>query len=238
MRADAQPQSAPLTSPKVKRPDPGGDQHDTEGSGRSVEWPGTSGRRRQPTTRAATPTGRLTRNTQRQLAATSRPPTTGPTAAARPPTAVQARTAPDPAPGILVGGEHQTQRGGGQQGGAGRLDHPEADQHSDAGRGRTGHRGGGEHRHTQQEGSVPSVTVGEATEEHQQRRVHDGVGVEHPRQLPQVRGVQVPGDLGQRHVDDEQVQAGQHHPGAHDQQHPRRRGLGPPGRRLGTSHST
>ena len=63
-------------------------------SGRGTGWPGTSGSRRQPTTRAAIPIGTLTRNTQRQLAATSRPPITGPKAAATPPVAVQARTAP------------------------------------------------------------------------------------------------------------------------------------------------
>jgi hypothetical protein len=44
--------------------------------------------------RAVIPTGTLTRKTHRQLAATSRPPTTGPTAADMPPTAVHARTAP------------------------------------------------------------------------------------------------------------------------------------------------
>jgi len=37
--------------------------------------------------------GTLTKNTQRQLMATSNPPTTGPRAAARPPVAVQVRTA-------------------------------------------------------------------------------------------------------------------------------------------------
>ena len=69
--------------------------------------------------------------------------------------------------------------------------------------------------HAEEKGAVAAVTVGEAPEEHQQRRVDDGVPVEHPRQLAQVRGVEVPGDLGQGHVDDEQVEAGQHHPGAH-----------------------
>ena len=48
---------------------------------------------RQPAISAATPIGRFTKNTHRQLAATSRPPTAGPSAAARPPTAVQVRTA-------------------------------------------------------------------------------------------------------------------------------------------------
>ena len=41
---------------------------------------------------AKIPTGTLTRKTQRQLAVTSRPPSTGPVAAASPATADQIRT--------------------------------------------------------------------------------------------------------------------------------------------------
>lgn len=50
----------------------------------------TSRSTRQPATSAAKPTGTLTRNTQRQLACTSRPPSGGPAAAAIPPTAAHA----------------------------------------------------------------------------------------------------------------------------------------------------
>ncbi len=74
-------------------------------------------------------------------------------------------------------------------------------------------------RHAEQKGAVAAVTVGEAAEEDQQRRVDDGVAVEDPRQLAQVRGVEIPGDLGQGHVDDEEVEAGQDHAGAHDHEH-------------------
>src|SRR6202034_3555321 len=61
--------------------------------GRGAWWPGMCGRCRHPTARAMIPTGTLTRNTHLQLMATSRPPTTGPRAAATPPVAVQVRTA-------------------------------------------------------------------------------------------------------------------------------------------------
>jgi hypothetical protein len=51
-----------------------------------------SGTTRRAATSATIPTGRFTRNTQRQLAVTSRPPNTGPAAAASPATADQIRT--------------------------------------------------------------------------------------------------------------------------------------------------
>jgi len=94
IRGEAQPQSDPLTSPKVRSATPEVASTTPSGSGLWMGCPGTSGSRRQPTARAAIPTGRFTRNTHRQLAATNSPPTTGPIAAARPPIAVQARTAP------------------------------------------------------------------------------------------------------------------------------------------------
>ena len=91
---DPQPQSLPLTSPSVSVPTPPVTRIVPSASGRGPGCPGTSGSFSQPATRAATPIGTLTRNTQRQLAVTSSPPTTGPSAAARPPIAVQVRTAP------------------------------------------------------------------------------------------------------------------------------------------------
>ena len=168
--------------------------------------------------KAAIPTGRLIRKTHRQLAATSRPPTTGPTAADMPPTAVQARTAPCRRSGG-VGGEDQPEGGRGQQGRPGRLHEAEADEHPDAGGGGTRGRSRGEDRHAEEKGAVAPVTVGEASEEDQQRRVDDRVPVEDPGQLAQVRGPQVPGDLRQGHVDDEEVEAGQDHSGASDDEH-------------------
>src|SRR5437763_652527 len=89
-----QPQLPPLTSPSTRAATPPVTRSAPSASGTGTGWPGTRGSRRQPTASAARPIGTLTRKTQRQLAATSNPPTTGPAAAARPPTAVQARTAP------------------------------------------------------------------------------------------------------------------------------------------------
>ena len=143
---------------------------------------------------------------------------TGPSAAASPPTAVHARTAPWRRSGV-VGSEHQSERGRREQRRPCCLHEPEADEHPDARRGGAGRGGGGEDGNAEEEGPVAAVAVGQPPEEHQQGRVDDGVAVEHPGQLAQVRGLEVPGDLGQRHVDDEQVEAGEHHAGADDDQH-------------------
>ena len=157
------------------------------------------------------PTGRFTRNTHRQLAATSSPPMTGATAPENPPTAVQARTALGRAFGP-VGGQHQAQGGGSKQSRPCRLDQPEGDEHARAGRSGTPSRGCGEDGHADKEAPVAAVAVGQTPEKDEERRVGDGVAVQHPRQLSQVRRPQVPGDLGERHVDDEQVEAGQDRP--------------------------
>src|SRR5919198_565098 len=94
VRGSPHPQPAPLTSPSTSAATPPVTSAAPSSSGLGTGWPGTSGSRRQPIASAASPIGTLTKNTQRQLAATSRPPTTGPSAAARPPTAVHALTAP------------------------------------------------------------------------------------------------------------------------------------------------
>ncbi|MEA2211553.1 MAG: hypothetical protein QOF83_1501 [Solirubrobacteraceae bacterium] len=99
---DPQPQSWPLTRPRVSAATPPVTSPAPSASGVRTGCPGTAGSRRQPATSATRPMGTLTRNTQRQLAATSTPPTTGPSAAARPPTAVQARTAPWRRSGAVV----------------------------------------------------------------------------------------------------------------------------------------
>jgi hypothetical protein len=98
-----------------------------------------------------------------------------------------------------------------------------------AGGGTAGCRGDGEQRDAQQEAVLAPPALGEAAEEHQQRGVDDGVGVEHPGEVSQASLVQVPRDIGQGHVDDEQVEAGQDDPGAHDDQHQHRRGVLAPG---------
>ena len=94
MAGELQPHSLALTSAKVSAPTPRVTRAAPQASGRGTSCPGTRGSMRQPTTRAARPIGTLTMKIQRQLAVNSRPPTTGPRAAARPPIAVQVRTAP------------------------------------------------------------------------------------------------------------------------------------------------
>ena len=122
------------------------------------------------------------------------------------------------------------ERGRRQQRGPGRLDDPERDQHRQARGQPAGGRGGDEHRHPEQEGVLPPVALGQPPEQHQEGGVDDRVAVQHPREVAEVPGpeVEVVPDLGQRDVDDEQVEAGEHHAGAHDRQHQRgRRRRGP-----------
>ncbi len=69
-----------------------------------------SGTRRAAATRAITPTGRLTRNTQRHDAPTSRPPATGPAAAAGAPVAIVKGVG-----GMEIAGAAEAQIDGGRQ---------------------------------------------------------------------------------------------------------------------------
>src|SRR5258705_9193439 len=94
MPGECQPQSFTLTIAKTNEATPTVTSSAAPKSGREESWPGTLGSFRQPTTKAISPIGRLTRKIQRQFAVTRTPPTSGPTAAARPPTAVHVRTAP------------------------------------------------------------------------------------------------------------------------------------------------
>ena len=92
MRVSPSPRLCPSTRPRVSSATPAVTSTAPRASGLGTGWPGTYGSLRQPKNSAASPIGTFTRNTQCQLAATSTPPTTGPSAAASPPTAVQART--------------------------------------------------------------------------------------------------------------------------------------------------
>lgn len=90
----AQPQPGPWTKPKVSAPMATVSTTEPRMSGmRVTALSRESGTSRMAATRARTPMGMFTRNTQRQDALTSRPPTTGPAAAARAPTAAHTRTA-------------------------------------------------------------------------------------------------------------------------------------------------
>jgi len=73
-----------------------------------------------------------------------------------------------------------------------------------------------EYRDADQKAAIAPVAVGQPAEQHEQGGVHDRVRVQHPRQVPEAVGAEVPGHLRQRDVDDEQVEAGQHHAGADD----------------------
>jgi hypothetical protein len=79
---------------------------------------------------------------------------------------------------------------------------------------------------------VRLVAAPQAAEQHQHRGIDDGVGVEHPGQIPQAALVQVARDVRQGHIDDEQVEAGQDDPGTHDHQHQHGRRVSAPGRGL------
>ncbi len=84
------PRNAPDGSAIVSgaQPSPAGDDFSVP------PWPDSAGRTPRPASTATTTMGTLTRNTQCQLAATSAPPSTGPSAAAAPPTEVQALMVP------------------------------------------------------------------------------------------------------------------------------------------------
>src|SRR5439155_14218657 len=90
---EAQPQSGPFTSARVRAPIETASSSAPRTSGMRV----TDGSREVGThtaaaASAANPTGTLTMNTQRQDASTSTPPTAGPSAAATAPVAAQMRT--------------------------------------------------------------------------------------------------------------------------------------------------
>src|SRR5712664_3868456 len=176
MPGETHPQSFTLTMAKVSAPIPPVTSAASNGLGRGASWPGISGSFRQPTNMAMTPIGTLTMNIQRQFTATSSPPMTGPSAAARPPIAVQVRTAVP----TMLGRKHrqqQAQRGRRHQRRARRLQHTKGNQHLDiVGRG-TGGRRRSEQRDTEQKTQIPAIAFGEPSEEHEKRGVGDRIAV-------------------------------------------------------------
>ncbi len=170
---------------------------------------------RQPTAIAARPIGTLTKKTQRQLAATSRPPTTGPSAAASPPTAVQPRTAPWRRSGEVVASTRPSEVGVSSAAPAAWTIR-KATSIADAGRRPAGRRGEGEDRDAEQEAVLARVALGEPAEEDEQRGVDDRVGVQHPGEVAEPVGAEVLRHVRERDVDDEEVEAGEDDPGADD----------------------
>jgi hypothetical protein len=77
-----------------------------QGFGRGTSCPWTRGSIRQPIKTAISPIGTLIKKIHRQLSVTSKPPIGGPSAAANPPIAVHARTAP----ARLLAGEDASRR--------------------------------------------------------------------------------------------------------------------------------
>ena len=71
--------------------------------------------------------------------------------------------------------------------------------------------------------SFAGVSIGESSGDDEERRVDDGISVEHPRERAEILCVEVDGDLGQRDVDDEQVDARKDHAGTDDRKHLGRR---------------
>ena len=158
------PQLLPSTSPKVSSPTPAVHRTTPSASGRSDWWPGRWGSERQPMIRAARPDRDVDQEHQsptdrHQQPAHHRSECGGQPAGRRPgPHGSGAAIR-------LVGGEDEGQRGRCQQRGPRRLDHPEGDQHADAGRGGTRRRGHGEDGHPEEETMIAPVAIGQPPEE-------------------------------------------------------------------------
>ena len=170
---------------------------------------------------AATATGRLIQNTHRQLICTRLPPITGPSAAPSAPRADQVPRACGRACAGTAASSSDSDAGTISPAPTAWMTRaaisaatPGARPHS----------------------SDPAPNDGQASEEHpaapdpvgpparrdQHRREHDRVRVEHPGQRAQAGARVLPADVGERQVDDEQVQAGHEHrqgQHAHDRGH-------------------
>ena len=75
------------------------------------------------------------------------------------------------------------QRGGHEESGTDRLDHPEGDQHLQRPGGSAGHGGQREQDRAEREHPTAAQQVGEPAADDQEGREDDVVGVEHPRQV-------------------------------------------------------
>ena len=174
---------AAFDQPERQRADPAGrpgPRRSASGRGPRARESPAAGAIRRPSPPA--PMGTLTRNTQRQSRATSRPPITGPSAAATPPhgsprahrcTPTLGRIAwraPARARSGSAGPHRPPARRGSRRASRCRSTRAQATEASvkisDA----------------EQETPLAPVPVGQAPEQHQQRGVDDRVGVEHPRE--------------------------------------------------------
>ena len=221
--ADPQPQSGALTSARAIRPTAAASSPAPITSGRPGAWSSLlSGTTRPASRTAASPTGRLIQKTQRQLSCTRPPPITGPSAAPRAPMADQvpmARARAGPAPRRAAA----TARPGTIRPAPTAWITRARDQLGHA-RGQTAQqRAQAEDDQAGDEEPAAPDPVGPPPGGHEHRGEDDRVAVEHPGQRAQAGARVLAADVGERQVDDEQVQAGHEHgqgQHAHDRGHP------------------
>ena len=216
-RAELQPQSWRLDEAereRADRPRRAARRRRAVGSGRRAPRPRGSTRR--PATIAAMPIGTLTRNTQRQLACTSSPPSSGAGRGREPPIAAHTRTAPGRRSAGYAASTSPSDVGTSSAAPTACTIRNATSMPTD-GRGGARRRGGREDRDADEEAAALRPCGRRAARRDEERGEHDGVGVQHPREVR--RGV-APGSpariSGQRDVDDEEVEARQHDAGADD----------------------
>ena len=218
-----QPQSLTFTMASTRPAMPTVTMTAAQRLGRGAAWPGTRGSFHQPTAMATSPIGTLTMKIQRQLQCTSTPPSSGPSAAANPPSAVQTRTAWARRSGGKLASSRPSEVGvisaaptacstRKPTSTAMLLAAPHAAEAS------------GEQADAAQEAGVAPEPLGEASEEDQQRGIGDGVGVQHPGHVLQRHAAQAARHVREGHVDDEQIEVREADRDADDRQHPVRAG--------------
>ena len=191
-----QPWSLPRTTPRTipNRPRLASTR---PGRSRRVAGPWLSVSRVQASGSSARPIGTFSQKIHCQEApSTTAPPTSGPIAMARPPTAPQAPSA-SPRRSASHGRGQQGERQRDQHGGPDALHGPRGDQPADAGGERGGRRAEGEQAKAGDEHPAPAVPVAERGAGEQQHRERQRVRVDRPLQAFQ-RGVQVVPDRRQR----------------------------------------
>ncbi len=169
--------------------------------------------------RDAAPIGTLTKKIQRQLDVTSTPPTSGPSAAAKPPIAVQVRTAPPRRSGGKAASSRPSEVGVISAAPAACND-AERDQRSQTPCAAAQAAEAAVNSATpSRKLTVAAIALGEPAEEHQQRGIDDRIAVQDPRQILEIGAAEIARDVGQRDIDDEQVEIGETDADADDRQH-------------------
>ena len=165
------------------------------------------------------PIGRLIRKIARhEIAATSQPPSSGPIAAATPPSPDQAPIARARSVGPEARLDHR-QAPRRQHRSADSLQHPGDDQQLDVGSDRAQQRGAGEHGRSEHEDPPAPVAVAERSAEQDQRGERQQIPVEDPLQRAGL-GLEVAADVGERDVDDRSVEKRETGAQDGDREHP------------------